>query len=131
MVCETKNTSGSRSSPACCRNCNLDSRYTTVKRHKAARRATAPIDRYSSREAGPRTSGIAVDMWTTRRALPTCPQRQQQTKAAIRNWPKKGPKSPTRLHEEAMALRGIEWVIFGLKTRERWGLQGLSAFFMI
>jgi hypothetical protein len=24
-------------------------------------------------------------------------------------------------------LRGIEWVIFGLKTRESWGLQGNSA----
>jgi hypothetical protein len=27
-----------------------------------------------------------------------------------------------------MGLRGIEWVIFGLKTRETWGLQGESAF---
>ena len=30
-------------------------------------------------------------------ALPTCPQRQQQEKTAFEN----GPKSPTRLHEEA------------------------------
>jgi hypothetical protein len=29
---------------------------------------------------------------------------------------------------EKEALRGIEWVIFGLKTRERWGLEGDSAF---
>jgi hypothetical protein len=27
-----------------------------------------------------------------------------------------------------LGLRGIEWVIFGLKTRETWGLQGDSAF---
>jgi hypothetical protein len=28
-------------------------------------------------------------------------------------------------------LRRIEWVIFGLKTRERWGLQGDFAFYGI
>jgi hypothetical protein len=27
-----------------------------------------------------------------------------------------------------MGLRGIEWVILGLKTRESWGLQGDCAF---
>jgi hypothetical protein len=27
-----------------------------------------------------------------------------------------------------MGLRGIEWVIFGLKTPESWGLQGNLAF---
>jgi len=27
-----------------------------------------------------------------------------------------------------LGLRGIEWVILGLKTRERWGLQGEAAF---
>src|SRR5262245_20515619 len=40
---------------------------------------------------------IAVDMMDNASALPTCPQRQQQQKTALRN----GPKSPTRLHEEA------------------------------
>jgi DNA-binding response OmpR family regulator len=29
---------------------------------------------------------------------------------------------------ELMGLRGIEWVIFALKAREKWGLQGDSAF---
>jgi hypothetical protein len=27
-----------------------------------------------------------------------------------------------------LGLRGIEWAIFGLKIRESWGLQGVSAF---
>jgi hypothetical protein len=30
--------------------------------------------------------------------------------------------------QEIMGLRGIEWVILGLKTRQSWGLQGDSAF---
>ena len=33
--------------------------------------------------------------------------------------------------ERIKALRGIEWAIFGLKTRERWGLQGYFAFFRV
>jgi hypothetical protein len=30
--------------------------------------------------------------------------------------------------EKISGLRGLEWVILGLKTRQSWGLQGDSAF---
>jgi hypothetical protein len=40
---------------------------------------------------------IAVDMMDNASALPTCPQRQQQQKTALRKWA----KITTRLHEEA------------------------------
>jgi hypothetical protein len=47
--------------------------------------------------------------------------------------PKLGEKHP---HDDTMklkkkGLRRIEWVIFGLKTRETWGLRGDFAFYGI
>src|SRR3977135_3781885 len=53
-----------------------------------------------------RARGIAVNMMDNARALPTCPQRQQQQKTEIQNWFKKGPKSPTRFPEHPKFREG-------------------------
>ena len=71
--CATKNNSGSRFSPACCRNCSISDHLpviASVLLRRSARRHSAEPER--------NLTDIAVDMWTNASALPTCPQPQQQ-----------------------------------------------------
>ena len=68
MVCETKNTFGSKSSPACSRNCS-DLRSAAPRRSEGVSTA---------RECGP--IAIAVDMWTTQERCPHAHSRSSKRK---------------------------------------------------
>src|SRR5215475_12168070 len=85
---------------------------------------TAMPHRHATRRA---CQPFAVDMMDNASALPTCPQRQQQQKTAVRKWAKIT-HTTSRRGFIILGLRGIEWVIFELKKQESWGLQGDSAF---
>ena len=82
-ACVTKNTCGSRSSPACCRPCN--GQHTLTRAIVGSRGITfLPPPRcclHADRTRRP--ADIAVDMMDNASALPTCPQRQQQKKTAV------------------------------------------------
>ena len=56
--------------------------------NKAALLIVGDIDQLPSVGPGQVLADLAADMMDNASALPTCPQRQQQQKTAVRNWPK-------------------------------------------
>ena len=80
-----RSTCGSRSSPACCRRCSLGRIYQRGQWPRCAL-PNRPPNHCTEREGG--DANIAVDMMDNASALPTCPQRLQQQKAAFRKWAK-------------------------------------------